>query len=880
MRKILACGAVLAAMTAGAYAQTTNMAISNADGTGRAEAFTITELDGATEATFQMWLKPTAWTAATLIGQDNFSVETTAEGTVMVSVGDKAVTITSDALALNTWAQLTITVDQGTVSAYVNNVAATVAGDLPTTFAATASSFDAAGCIIAEGFRGEMDEIRVWSRALAQEDFFWQNTVNKWNENYDALAAYWKCDQKGLDANLYDYRHGNTGLHHNAALTGITKVAVDDNAAFKYRVVTGYVPSLMRFTDRININRDMFLLTNDVITLSAKVQADGTLLAEYPDNSATPTNVEQLAEWEGRNGVMSFKGAGSKMVAGQSCIPYDPTAGSGLEGSPYASIMSWVYIDQWNEGAELLSDYVDADNYIIIKFGSESDKEIVVDVCGTVATLKNQIEVGKWQYVGVYISPMRGELTGRYFNPIKIGIGEYDENGEFQSTIHDKIGSRTVELSGNGMDITSLPNFRNATLTIGKDFAGKLDEFMVWGAGGGAGERSGSIANDATTEYQWNVGNWNNIFLCAYYKGDDPENVGRDWQSLKEMANIMRSYYDGYEGAKIRLGIISSLPSSGWKQVLNDDANLDRFIASAKELVKDFDGLDVDLEWAVEGNYWARYNHIVGRLADEVMFEYPDKLFTVSLHAYSYAGFDMSLLDKVDYFTMQIYDWDLSMGTYESVYEQFKGVGFTDDKLLLSYPVLVYGNSNYKGLIGGYKDLFEKWGMTDETWDPSQNSWTYGGTTYYYDGMDRMREKQQFIIDNDLRGTMYFDMGNDLRVDDHKSMIRQQNEVISANVDTVITNIDMKPSGVRNIAATKRAELFTTVQDGGNITVTLADAAEPATLAVYAVDGRTVLSQPLAAKRTTVEADGLTRGVYLLRVVQGGEEHTVKIVMR
>ena len=143
-----------------------------------------------------------------------------------------------------------------------------------------------------------------------------------------------------------------------------------------------------------------------------------------------------------------------------------------------------------------------------------------------------------------------------------------------------------------------------------------------------------------------------------------------------------------------------------------------------------------------------------------------------------------------------------------------------------------------------------------------------------------MREKQQFIIDNDLRGTMYFDMGNDLRVDDHKSMIRQQNEVISANVDTVITNIDMKPSGVRNIAATKRAELFTAVQDGGNITVTLADAAEPATLAVYAVDGRTVLSQPLAAKRTTVEADGLTRGVYLLRVVQGGEEHTVKIVMR
>ena len=64
MRKILAC-AMLSAMAAGAYAQTTNLAINNADGTGVAEVFTITELDGATGATFQMWLKPTAWTAAT-----------------------------------------------------------------------------------------------------------------------------------------------------------------------------------------------------------------------------------------------------------------------------------------------------------------------------------------------------------------------------------------------------------------------------------------------------------------------------------------------------------------------------------------------------------------------------------------------------------------------------------------------------------------------------------------------------------------------------------------------------------------------------------------------------------------------------------------------
>ena len=78
----------------------------------------------------------------------------------------------------------------------------------------------------------------------------------------------------------------------------------------------------------------------------------------------------------------------------------------------------------------------------------------------------------------------------------------------------------------------------------------------------------------------------------------------------------------------------------------------------------------------------------------------------------------------------------------------------------------------------------------------------------------------------------------------------------------------------------KRAEMFTAVQDGDNITVTLADGEIPATLSVYAVDGRAVMTRPLTAKRTTVEADGMERGVYLLRVTQDGDEHTVKIMMR
>ena len=767
MRKILAC-AMLSAMAAGAYAQTTNLAINNADGTGVAEVFTITELDGATGATFQMWLKPTAWTAATLIGQDNFSVETTADGKVTVSAGDKTATITSDALQTGKWAQLTVTVDNGTVSAYVNNTAATVSGNLPATFGATASAFDAADCVIAQGFKGSMDEIRVWSRALEQEDFFWQNTLNKFNDNYDALAAYWKCDQQGIANGLYDYRHGNTGLHHNGALKGITKVEVADNDLFKYRVVTGYT-SLMRFIDRPNINRDMFLMTNDVILLSLKVQEDGSLFPEYPDNTVMPNEKSgYLAEWEGRTGVMSFNGKGAQMTATDSRIPFNPYADNGYGNALSATIEAWIYIDEWVEGAEIFSNYSSDDKCIIIKLGSEADKSLVIDLCGTVATVNNCLETNKWQYVGAYLDPTIGSISNIFFEPISISVGAYDDDGVFAST---QYGLGKVKLSGNDMTIDQLPLMDNSSLVIGKNFSGKIDELMVWGGPDSSlGNRSQQIDIDATTGYKWNVGSYNNVALNAYFKADDPDKVGKDYQSLNVIADFMRNYYANHTGHKIRFGIVSS--HEAWKQIyLNHEERIDLLIKDLKDLVKNFDGIDVDLEWPDNSNWWVLYNHIVSRIINEVMVDYPEKIFSCSLHGWCHEGFDLDLQENVDYFTMQIYDWPIDYETYVHLaYDSFHEYGYKDEKLLLSYPTTM----NYANL-GGYKDLFEKYGMNDDNYDPDLNQWTYGSNTYNFNGVNLVKQKQQFIIDEDLCGTMYFDMGNDLRVDDYKSLIRAQN---------------------------------------------------------------------------------------------------------
>lgn len=457
------------------------------------------------------------------------------------------------------------------------------------------------------------------------------------------------------------------------------------------------------------------------------------------------------------------------------------------------------------------------------------------------------------------------------FDPINFCIGEIDESGAFTSNTYNAI-SGGVKVEGNRMTITEMPII-DGTLTIGKNFDGKIDNLMVWGA-----DRFSNVENDATKPYEWNIGNWNNIFLNAYWMGDDPENVGKDSQSIYAIADFIRNYYKDYTGWKLRVAIIYP-NGEQWKNgVLNKEEYVDNLIRDLKDIVPHFDGLDIDLEWSYSTSDWNIYNNVISRIEKEVMAQHPEKMFSCSLHEVSYSGFDKALLPDVDYFTFQQYGPNIfpSFDRYKQYGDAWLAWGFGKDKIEMSYGTLTMTGSSEEG----YKDLFEKYGMTDDNFDPDVDKWTANGVTYHFNGITQLKQKAQYVVDNDLRGIMYFDMGNDLRVDDYKSLIRAQNEVMAANVDTVMTTINLTTTGVRPVASRSGEELFTAVQDGDNINVTLADAATPATLAVYSVDGRAMMQMPLQGKQTAVPADGLGRGIYLLRVTQGSESHSVKIAIK
>lgn len=850
MRKLVFLTFILVLSAISSFAQTVNYALNNATGIGYIETSPIKELNNSPVATFQMWINPSEWTkGAKLFAQDNFSIELGDNQAFIIKSSAQSASFLSTS-AVNQWMQMTITIDHGRVRAYINNTEQNVTGNLPDVF-----TVDTDNCILAKGFKGQMDEIRIWKVALEQKDFVWRNTLHKFNPYYELLISYWKGDQEQCE-NLVDYKFAHHGIFHD-----ITRTEVEDNINFRYRIGVGYT-NIMRFTDRWRINRDMFLMTNDVILLSARLQTDGTLFPELPDNSSIPTKVDYLAEFKGHKGVIDFKGEGSQMVSENGNIFFDPTTSDGHGATATATLSGWIYIDSWKEGAVLFSKYQNTDNCFEVKLGNEADKSIIVNLCGTVATLKGKLDVGKWQYIGVYLAPKEIELSSRLaYSIIQIGV-DYE--------LYSKLNE--VELSGNDMQITTVPLMGTTPIVIGKDFAGKMDEIMVWGT-----DRKGSAKNDAENGYKWNVGNWSNIFLNAYWKGDDSRNIGKDYQSLPGLIEYMRGYYAGYRGFKIRVGIVSSQ----WKNVLNQKENLDRMLTDANKMLAFCDGIDVDLEWAENQAQYDIYNNVAHRLHDEVIAVYPTKkILTLSLHQYSHR-IDKNLFKDIDYFTVQLYGPQTSTYTYDwyvSAYNQIINYGLPKEKMLLSYGNLLVNGSTEMGYIS----LFDVMGVNESNYDPYLNIWNYNNQSWYFNGINQVRRKQDFIIDNDACGTMYFDMGNDLQVSDPKSLIRAQNDIIASNVDTLITRVDMTPSSIIRTekAVSQKGFSFYPNPAKEQIILLLNESLfnkSDVICGIYTTSGQLIKQFALSSATNILCLDGLTKGIYLIIIGTGTHSEVSKL---
>lgn len=833
MKRILSLCTALFLIVAAGWSQVDNYCLRFASGASL-DGGALLEMCGAESYTLQWWMHADAWNEdARVLGDDaGLSVSIGKAQTLKLQLGSTAVEVTHAELKPSQWVQLTVLVDKGTMRLLVNGTKVHEAqGDyrLP----AELEPF----CLGGEGFAGRLDEIRVWSTCITDEyDYFVHNTLNKWVPQLDHLVLYYKCDQNLCTETLVDYRplfEATAHNHHAALVQGVERELVTDNAGLPYLMCGAYTNN-NRFFDRA-IERDQYLMANDLIILGIQSYADGHLEYVSPNSHATAVDGTYLDSFEGREGVLSLAGGKGMVCTNDLFSPTIDANGKAVQGYTFES---WVYLDKWTEGAYLFKKMGTDGRGFSISLGADSTKQVVVTVDGERYVNIKCMEVGKWVHFAVTVNAGGATRTTLIFS--------YDGAAKWANAA---VSSGSTNYTPTGME-TAVP-------VIGEGLHGKLDETVVWNTKFSIDDLRGHMKRVPHP----GLGHQETASLLlagsGYYTYDNAEQLGWDSYSQDEWKRIMLSAYEGYRGYQVRISVISH---SGWQNTIANEARRKKFAQDLAKLSEGYDGVELDLEW-MDGTQTN-----LGLLTEEIRKALPaEKTLMVSCHAYGAYRFPHNKMSYADGFTFQQYGpqktW-FSLSSFESSYNNFVNYGFSKDKIYLSYATTTSGpydeNDKHIGAgITGWRNL-----ISADSYTPSDEmglrSGAYNGYKYYYQSPEQVYRRAKFVVDNGLKGIFYWDMGNDIPCEHPYNIAKACNYALNANVDTVITEVAIQhPAAVDPISVD---DVALTLEEGQ---LYVKAAGEVSRVVLYATSGQSVAS----ALGHHVGVAHLPKGMYIARVI-------------
>lgn len=774
MKKLLlfCCAALLCSLTASAQVKNYCLRLSPE---GSVDCGSMSELDGAASFSFQFWMNADTWeSGATLFSRgEDFNVKLGTTKTLKFTVGSKTLTATSDALLSNSWVQVTLLCDNGNAKVLVNKTQAA------TTTGCVLTESDAP-FIIGGGFKGRIDEVRVWDATLAADyDYFTNNTLNKWVPQLDNLVAYYKLDQN-LCPNVVDYKalFSPADYNHHGIMTatGVTREEVTDNTGLPYLLCGAYTNNA-RFYDR-GVTRDQYLLANDIIMLGIQSYDDGHLKYLSPNDHATVYNGEYLATYEGRTGVLSLNGSSYMECPGD---VFDPIIDSNRKASTGYTFETWLYLEQWTEGAFIFRrETTDGQHGFSIRLGGEEKKQVIVRVNGNEFVNINSMPVGEWVHFGVTANAGGTVRTTFMFT----------YNGR------DKWANATY--SGSSTDYTPT-GMESCKAYVGEGLTAKFDATALWSQRFDLTSLASHMNNLPMPALGKEVTADLMVRAAGCYLYDNADNLGWDSYSQDEWLAIMKSAYEGYRGYQIRISVQGH---NNWQSTIGNAAKRKIFAADLATLSEGYDGVELDLEW-MDGTQTS-----LGLLADEIKAVLPaDKTLMISTHQYGAYQFPKAKIANVDGFTFQQYGpqkaW-FNYPTFVAGANNFVNYGFPKNKIYLSFSTTTSGAFNASDtqtstIITGVRN-----GFFDDGYTPDPNGGyekkEYNGNYYYFQGPKQVYMRTKYCVDNLMQGIFYWDMGNDVKPDHQYSLAKACNYALNSNVDTLVTSVEVNhPTAIRFI---------------------------------------------------------------------------------
>lgn len=775
---------VLLLLSAAQYtkAQVDNYAL-RFSGKGSVTCGELVDMEQQKSYTLQFWMNPDVWTnGATIFSSgDSFSASLGTEGCIIFKVGNTSLAATATQhLSAGKWTQITLVCNEGKAQVFANDEKCGE-GNLPA-IPSTNSPL-----IIGEKFNGRLDEMRFWKTALTDEfDYFRHTTLNQFNPHWNHLVAYYKMDQE-LCENLVDYKEiyadgkedlaNSPSYNYHGILRGdAKKEKVSDNNGLPY-LINGAYTANERFFDRA-IPQGQYLLSNDLIILGIQSHSDGHLSYCTPCNHGTLEDCVRLDEFEGRKGVLSLDGKG-RMSVGKNALLLDEDK-DGKSTGAYA-FDCWLYLDEWTEGAYLFrKENEEGTEGISIRLGDAEKQQVIVRVDGRDYGHGGKLKVGEWIHFGITSreSTSASQQFGFVYNG-KMVLGKKS----MSNPVADNMPTHTSLYEA----------------FIGEGLKGKMDDVMLWNnqpyyAGRFANDMAGDflmpgIGKEVTAD---TMNKYNSL-----WRFDKEDNPGYDSYSQDEWLAIMKSAYEGYRGAKFRISVKSH---DGWERTISSKSKRKIFAADLAELSKQYDGVELDLEWA---SSWFNY----GLLAEEIRKVLPaEKSFEVSVHAYNY-NYPKDKIGVANAFTVQQYGPQKHWFRYSQYKQTLKGMenyGYPKDKIYASYSTTTSGpyknGSQSSPIIIGVRK-----GLMDGNFVPQEETDEYthtDGNQYYFTGPLQTYLRAKYVTDQLYRGIFYWDMGNDVPVEHPYNLAKWCSYGLNSNVDKLVTHVDVRPyesTGISNV---------------------------------------------------------------------------------
>lgn len=499
------------------------------------------------------------------------------------------------------------------------------------------------------------------------------------------------------------------------------------------KIVSSYIRPNFYETNRVYT--ESMNACNDLIFMTASPYSNGDIYFETPDNTATFTDsgATPKDEFNGKKGVMHFDGTG-EMNAGLGLL------NNATKGSNQFTFATWIYLEEWTSGATIFSKVASSGNDKTSLTLGDSEGNLIFRINDKTATLNNSNLVsGKWIHIAI----------------------TYGNKGNLRLYVNGDDSSVTNAT----ISVNELP-FMQTETKLGKGLKGYIDEayFNFLPLGGG------DIRTVMNANGNLSYSSWNMCKTQAYWTFEK-ENPRRDNHTWVNILEDLRKKLN--PGIKLRIGIASG----GWQAMCDNPTARQKFANNVKNVLETyrFDGVDLDFEWPTNTpSAFNTYNQTVISIRNTIGYDYT---FSVSLHPVSYK-MSQEAAKYVDFISIQAYGPSperFPMSQFKADAQAVLKWGFPKEKIVMGVPFYGVTQDGLKGTEAYWS--FVQNNLVNST---SQKEVTYKNKVFIYDGVDAIREKTRYTMEQGMAGMMSWDLATDVTLSHEYSLLKAMLKEIPA----------------------------------------------------------------------------------------------------